>query len=202
MRRSTLLTLMALGAVITLIGGSGLFAALVDTATTGTNSVSSRSLAPVADLQIASGSRPGDAGPIICGDFTENLTTGLYTISDLQPTTEHLRFVCLRNAGSAQVTVSVAVVELANVDVECTGDEAEYDPTCGGNGAGELGALAKVSFTLRPLVALLPAGGRNRRLPAGAERRGDVAVPVLRSVMSTRPTPSPPSSSTPTPWRP
>ena len=56
MRRSALITLAALGGLICLIGGTGLFAALTDSARSGTNSLESGALAGSADIQLSNAS--------------------------------------------------------------------------------------------------------------------------------------------------
>src|SRR6266508_3353057 len=126
MRRSSLLTLAALGALVCLIAGSGLFAALSDTARTGTNSVDSARLAGSADIQLATATK--EIGfPIVCGDFSDDLTSGLFTATDVTPgyaSTEAL--YCIRNVGSAQVALAALVDELTDIDISCTGDEALY----------------------------------------------------------------------------
>ena len=56
MRRSVLGSLAALGVVVCGLGGTGLFAALTDTARGGPNSVESAPLAGSADIQLADAS--------------------------------------------------------------------------------------------------------------------------------------------------
>jgi hypothetical protein len=63
MRRSVLLTVAALGGLVSLIGGAGLFSALTDTARTGTNSAESAALAGSADIQLAAGTFSIPDGP-------------------------------------------------------------------------------------------------------------------------------------------
>jgi hypothetical protein len=145
MRRSSLLTLTALGALICLIGGTGLFAALTDTARTGTNTVDSAALAGSADIQIATAvQEPWPA--ITCGSFSEDLATGFFTASDARPGEFAVgQFFCLKNVGSQTVTISGMADELTDVDFACTGDEALLgDATCGNNGAGELSDVLRV----------------------------------------------------------
>ena len=145
MRRSILLTLVALGAVITLIGGSGLFAALTDTASTGTNSIRSAALSSSADLQLATATWGGSPPVFTCGTFAENLTSPFLSAS-LQPGGGILQRFCLRNLGSASVTLSARAIDIVNFELDCTGDEAGYDATCGSDAAGELGAVLYSSF--------------------------------------------------------
>jgi predicted ribosomally synthesized peptide with SipW-like signal peptide len=137
MNRRLLVSLIALGSVVTLIGGAGIFAVFTDRATTGTNSVTSGEMASAADLLIAQGVAP--AG---CGAFVDDLVTGLFSITDAQPGAGSLgqANICLKNAGSADLAYSVAAIDLVDVETDCTGDEAESgDATCGIGPLGELG---------------------------------------------------------------
>lgn len=155
MRRSVLLTLAALGALVSLIGGAGLFSALTDTARTGTNSAESGALAASADIQLATANVVpgplGELGHIQCGTFAENLTTGLFTVSGVGPgyssdTTP--TYLCVRNVGSQSVALGFGADELVETDFACTGDEAlNGDLTCGGDQAGELGGVLQASLT-------------------------------------------------------
>lgn len=148
MRRSVLLTLAALGVVITVIGSIGLFAALTDTARTGTNIVDSAGLAASADIRLATATH-STGGPVTCGTYVENLTSGFFTVSNVVPgfATSEI-FFCIKNVGSQQVELSAAVDELTDTDIGCTGDESEYDTTCGGNLAGELAQVITLNYNL------------------------------------------------------
>lgn len=140
MRRPILLTFIALGAITLGLGGTGLFAALSDTARTGTNSVSSKALAGSADLQLSGAHFDPAIGGIACEEFSENLSTGLVTFSDMEAggSGAGSRF-CIRNVGSATVTLTALVEDMVDLDTACTGDEAAAgDATCGDNQAGEL----------------------------------------------------------------
>ena len=145
MRRPVLLTLAAVGGVIVLLGGTGIFAALSDTARSGTNSIETDALAPSADLQVASATGDLVVG-LSCDAFNENLTSGLITIGS-----GGVGFVsyqdhpyCVRNVGSKTVSLFVGVEAFDDVEVGCTGDEALYDDTCG-TGVGEIGEGATVN---------------------------------------------------------
>lgn len=147
MRRSVLLTMAALGAVISLVGGTSLFAALTDTAQTGTNSAQSAAMAASADIQLATGSF--NAGKIDCGTFSEDLTSGLITVSDVGPGYfGSFAYFCVKNVGSQDISLSALAAELTDRDTACTGDEVEYDATtCGGDAAGELSSVLKVNYS-------------------------------------------------------
>lgn len=148
MRRPTLATLVVLGTLISLIGSTGLFAALTDTAQTGTNSADSAALAASADIQLATATWDSTNGGYTCGTYAEDLATAVFTLSDLQAGFwgGHTA-LCLKNAGSQSVALSVTATELTDVDDACTGDEAEYDTSCGGGAAGELSPLLRASFS-------------------------------------------------------
>jgi hypothetical protein len=145
MNRRLLVSLMALGAVVTLIGAAGIFAVFTDRATTGNSSVTSGERASAADLQIASSGGP----PIECGTFADDLVTDLITVTDVQPAEGGQginAFICLRNAGSAHLTISAAAIDLVDVETDCTGDEAAAgDGSCGiaepSTGVGELSSV-------------------------------------------------------------
>ena len=149
MRRSSLLTLTALGALICLVGGTGLFAALTDTARTGTNTVDSAQLAGSADIQLATATRVNSPPfTITCGDYSEDLASGFFTADDVtEGFVSPVSFYCIKNVGSQSVTVSVLADELTDVDLACTGDESLHgDTTCGGDQAGELSAVLMVWY--------------------------------------------------------
>jgi hypothetical protein len=146
MRRSLLATITVLGALICLVGGTGLFAALTDTATTGTNTVTSGGLATSIDIKLATATY--SAGATTCGSYSDNLTTPLFTETDLQPGAGGLAYVCLKNVGSRTAAhLNVLSIELTDIDQACTGDEADSgDTTCGGDAAGELSDALSVVF--------------------------------------------------------
>jgi len=145
LRRAFLLTATALGLVISLVGSTGLFAALTDTARTGTNQVTTPGLASSADLKLAMSEGP--EGNKTCGDFSDDLATGLFDFTANQPIDDRAEIVCLKNAGSQSLTsLTMRVDELTDVDIDCTGDEqANGDATCGGDAAGELADVLAVS---------------------------------------------------------
>jgi hypothetical protein len=147
MRRPVLLTLVVLGMLISLIGSTGLFAALTDTARTGTNSVDSAELASSADIQLADAADGPDG--VACGTFSENLETAFITASDVENGWVLQQYFCIRNIGSQSVSLSAIADELTDVDTFCTGDEEEYDDaTCGGGLAGELSGVLQVGYSV------------------------------------------------------
>jgi len=132
---------MALGLVITAMGATGIYAVFSDRATTGTNSASSGTQARTADLQIGT-SVQGD-----CADatFVEDLATGVIDVADMQPGgSPQVRYLCIRNVGTARLALTVSAIDLVNTETGCTGDEeASGDLTCGTAGIadGELGSV-------------------------------------------------------------
>ncbi len=144
MRRSILLTLALLGALVSVVGGLGLFAALNDTAVTGTNAAESGSLTASADIQLATATAPAEGSTQIqCGTFADNLATAIFDVADvgLGYTSETV-YVCVKNAGSQTITLSMDATELSDVETDCTGDEAlNGDTSCGDQLAGELSGV-------------------------------------------------------------
>lgn len=147
-RRSSLLTLAALGALICLIGGSGLFAALTDTARSGTNSVDSAALAASADIQVARATVPGATPPNYnCGSLSEELASGFFTAAEIAVgySSTDAAF-CVKNVGSQPVSLSALATDLVDAEEACTGDEAAFDSTCGDNKVGELSAVLNITY--------------------------------------------------------
>src|SRR5688572_6779088 len=143
MERRTAFAIMALGTVVTLLGGTGIFAVFSDRATTGTNSVTSDALPHAADVQIAL----REAGA--CGPFEEDLTSGLFDASGAQEGYSSSVPLCVKSAGSADITLAMTVIDLADSETGCTGDEAAAGDTTCGTGLGELSsALAVGTFRI------------------------------------------------------
>jgi hypothetical protein len=152
MNRQLLRAVMVLGLIVTLVGGTGIFALFTDRATTGINDVSSGELGHAADLQITTGqiedSNQDGLPDVTCGTFQDDLATSLYSLTDLQPgNDEYAGTICLRNAGSSNVELTMSAIDLADLDIECTGDEAAYgDLSCGDQQVGELSPLIRVAI--------------------------------------------------------
>jgi hypothetical protein len=145
MRRSALITAVALGALVCLLGGTVLYAGLQDTARTGINSAESAALGTSADIQLATATQSG-AG-VTCGTFSENLSSGLFAATGVSPNFNSQQYFCVKNVGSQQVMLSALAEELTDVDFACTGDEASNgDATCGGDQVGELSSVLSVGF--------------------------------------------------------
>jgi hypothetical protein len=150
-KRSVLVTAAVLGGLVCLIGGTGLFAALQDSARSGQNSAESDAMAASADIQVAT-MDPSPSTPT-CGTFSEDLTTPFHTVTGVTPDFfSNATFYCVKNVGSQQVTLSAMSDELFDADYACTGDEALHgDTTCGLAagvvGAGELSSVLRVIYS-------------------------------------------------------
>jgi hypothetical protein len=148
-KRSALVTAAVLGGLVCLIGGTGLFAALQDSARSGPNSAESDALAGSADIQVAT----VDPSTPTCGTFSEDLTTPFHTVTGVTPGfNSDAQLYCVKNVGSQQVTLSALSDELTDVDYACTGDEALHgDTTCGSvtpsDGTGELSSVIRVVYS-------------------------------------------------------
>lgn len=150
--RSRWLAIAGLGLVASLLPLTGIIAGTTDTAQTGTNSVASRAEPASADIVVARagfGEVDTAAGPMwmfTCGTFSENLTSPFFAVTDLTRGTssgpnvdaDHYE-LCVENVGAAPVEVRVFADERVDIDVSCTGDEADHDATCGGASGGDLG---------------------------------------------------------------
>jgi predicted ribosomally synthesized peptide with SipW-like signal peptide len=145
MRRPVLLTVIALGAAITLAGAGGTIAAFTDEAKTGTNSIETGALPSPVNLQIGTWDRTAGS----CDGLSDDLTTGLYSVSDLQPSgnaTSGQSF-CIKNAGNTAASLAARATDYTSVDIACTNDEPARDTTCGDNGAGELGDVGNLNIS-------------------------------------------------------
>ena len=135
MRRPFLLTATALGLVICLVGSTGLFAALTDTARTGTNQVTTPGLASSADIRLAMDE--GTLGSSACGAFSDDLRHRPVRLRPpTPPYANQAHVVCVKNVGSqAIVSLTMTTEALNDVDTDCTGDEeANGDTSCGSGG--------------------------------------------------------------------
>ncbi|MGH9084921.1 MAG: hypothetical protein ACRDYW_05675 [Acidimicrobiales bacterium] len=146
-RRNLAVVAGGLGLTVALLSG-GIFAVFTDRATTGQNDATTRAEARAADLTLATADVVGAVYQ--CGDFVDDLATGIISVTDLRaggaagPPFE----VCLRNDGSEEVTVEVSAIDLVDLDVACTGDEAAAgDVTCGGDQLGEASEVLTVNVS-------------------------------------------------------
>lgn len=143
MKRSIPISVMVLGLGLTVGSVGGVIAAFTDEALVGPNSFESKALPLATDLKLA----PQASGA--CGTFGEDLATGLYAISDLEPSATARSagsLYCMRNDGSLAANVSYRAFDVLDTELACTGDEAEAgDATCG-EGAGELSPLVELQI--------------------------------------------------------
>ena len=143
-RRPVLMTIIALGAVVTLTGANGVFAVFSDRATTGTNSATAPAQPSSADLQISTATHDSGDGSTSCGTFVDDLETGIFTATELVANSSFHAYVCVRNAGSRHLDITTSVIDLVDTDTGCTGDEGSLDTTCGGDQLGELSGVVGV----------------------------------------------------------
>jgi hypothetical protein len=139
MGRHALRITILLGILITLVGGTGIVAVFSDRALTGPSDVKSAELAKAADLKIAAAQPqdPMNSGPFNCDVYSDDLTTPLLNFAtNVGGGSES--FVCLVNVGSSPVDLSLTAIDITDLEIDCTGDEAAFgDTTCGQNAAGQ-----------------------------------------------------------------
>jgi len=135
--RRLLVATMTLGLLVTAVGMSGIFAVFTDRATTGENTVTTDQEPRVADIRVASVDAPGDCAT---ADYTEDLVGGIVSASDVRPGwADDPAYLCVRNVGASDVTLSTRAIDVTDVDIACTGDEeVAGDASCGQDGEGEL----------------------------------------------------------------
>lgn len=134
MRRLLTVT-MALGLVISAMNFTGIFAVFTDRASTGTNSAESGAQPRVADLQIAT----SVGGTCDAVSYLDNLATGVIAATDLQPGgNSGFQLLCVKNAGSAALDVTVTATDVVDTETGCTGDESDAgDASCGTPAVGD-----------------------------------------------------------------
>jgi hypothetical protein len=156
MRRSGLMTLALLGAVVSVIGGVGLFAALTDTGKTGTITVDSDAMAGSADIKLTTADvvdadMDGALESIACDTtgYSDDLATDPQTASVAPGFVSDKLYFCIKNVGSQPVSLTFDAFEMVDVELACTGDESLFDLDCGivGGvpGAGELSGVLSVA---------------------------------------------------------
>jgi hypothetical protein len=166
MRRSLLTTITMLGALICLVGGTGLFAALSDTATTGTNTVTSDDLPTSIDIKLGLATLFFVDGSFECEVMTDDLAGPMFSETDLHPgNNSSANYFCLRNDGGQTAShVTVRSIDLTDTDQACTGDEADSgDTSCGGGGPGELADVLSVG------ISTVDCSNRNQEIYSAGE---------------------------------
>jgi hypothetical protein len=75
----------------------------------------------------------------------------MVSVTDVEPgTATGPAIVCARSKGAADTRLTLAVTEMQDAEVGCTGDEAGVDSTCGGGQAGELARHLTVRLAVQP----------------------------------------------------
>lgn len=153
MGRHALRITILLGVLITLVGGTGIFAVFTDRATAGENSVTTGERPRAAELKIATPSEEGAMCAPATTSWADDTETAQFTAGSLQPGQDLApAYLCLMNAGSASLVVHASAIDLVDADVACTGDEAAAgDLTCGLDAndapqAGELSAALQITI--------------------------------------------------------
>lgn len=143
MARHSLRVVVVLGMLITLVGGTGIYATISDRALTGPSDVTSDSLARAANLGIAQLQLPPNNGPFTCDRYFDDLTSPLFTFI-ATPGRQADAYFCVVNSGSRAVDVTLTSTDVTDLDVACTGDEAAFgDTTCGSvGGIPQVGELS------------------------------------------------------------
>ena len=149
MGRQTLRITIVLGMLVTLLGGTGIFATFSDRATTGSSDVTSGALGKAADLKIAAAQPqdPMNSGPFLCDPWSDDLVTPVFNFTATQGNGDE-RFFCLQNAGSSAVDVSLTAIDITDLEVDCTGDEAAFGDTTCGIPAGQVSSPGELSQNL------------------------------------------------------
>lgn len=144
-RRPLALSLIVLGVLVTLIGGTGIFAPFTDTANTGTNSLTSGTQPRAADIQIVWPAADTSACAVPA-NYVENSQTPGHSATDVQPGYNSFQNFCVKNVGTGTTGLNFRIIDRVETDNTCHGDEAASgDTTCGGGAAGELGSVLQVS---------------------------------------------------------
>ena len=156
MTRRILATVMALGALITVMSFGGIYATFTDRATTGTTGGTSASLPGGADIELA---RALTATGCPVEDFDDDLTSDLIQWSNAKPGDDlGTHFFCIRNVGVAHVSIGWSITDEVGSDHGCTGDEADVDDSCGADAYGELRDVLIVKMRKYDCASGTPVG--------------------------------------------
>jgi predicted ribosomally synthesized peptide with SipW-like signal peptide len=179
MQRQMLRLTLILGVMVTLLGGTGVFAVFTDQANGGTNTVNSGALAKAADLHISPGT--AGAGGVGCTQYADDTSTAQFTIQSFGAGSQPVRsYVCLKNVGSATLGLTAGAANLLDLDTSCTGDEAAAgDQTCGSDGAGELAPVVTVLIRQVNCQTLAASGGLSQSLDRWAAALVSIQAPTL-----------------------
>lgn len=194
---STIRNVLVLGVVVTLMSNAGTLAVFTDRATTGDNSATSGEFngggggTGPSGLEIADAALDPDAGSVLCGDFVDDLTTGLFAMADVQPGATETAYACLRNEASVPLSILTSAIDLVDSETSCSPGEAEAgDATCG-IGAGELSAVLVIALSTvdcasrNPIASvettLADLGGPSRSLGDPLDPNGVECVQISTS---------------------
>lgn len=134
-------TLVAVGVVMTMATLLGVFAALTDSAETGTLQATSSGLQTSIDLQIDNTAITSSSTNCATRTaYVENQTVVPLSWTGADEGESITRYVCLKNTGVETAQMSISLHGATNTDTGCTGDEIDFDATSCGTGVGELGA--------------------------------------------------------------
>lgn len=176
MERHMLRLTLVLGVLVTILGGTGVFAVFTDQAREELNQISSGELASAADLKLAYGDYDPVADLFVCDGFQDNLTSQFSFGTDVQPGyTSGETAYCLQNAGAAPVDTSLAVADLVDRELACTGDEGALDLTCGQGAQGDLSPLLDIVIAAVECDTATP--GERRGASFAALSEGAEALP-------------------------
>ena len=151
MGRQSLRIVIVLGILVTIVGGTGIFANITDRATAGPNDIQSAARSGEADLKI----EPGNWNQLnvdcpvadLSGFVHDDTDVGQFAFTASNPGDSYDGAVCIKNAALAPVDITATVIDLADLDVACGWSELP-DLTCGLDGTG----APHPSITMKPMT--------------------------------------------------
>jgi hypothetical protein len=136
----TVTTVLLLGAAA--VGAVATFEDVAIWGDKGGHSVDTPARARPVDLQLAV------AGLAGCGTFSNDLTTPVLSGTATEGAGQGL-YICLQNTGGSAnqpITVKASATDVSDIDTDCTGQEADFDTTCGNDGAGEASPVLNLFY--------------------------------------------------------
>lgn len=140
MNRKKGLALTLTGAVLAVVSLLGVFAAVTDTADSGSLEVESAAEGTALDLRLRDTVLTSSSSDCENGPHVDTQTVEPLTLTGATPGSTLTRFVCLRNFGDETADISLELVNTSDVEVGCNVDEPLLDPD--GPGCGTAGELA------------------------------------------------------------
>ena len=141
-------TLVAVGVVMTMATLLGVFAALTDTAETGTLQATSSGLQTSIDLMIDNTAiSNATTNCATRSTYVENQSVVPLSWNGADEGESFTRYVCVKNVGVETAQMGVSLINTVNSETGCTGDESDFDVSCGGSGVGELGPNLQATIT-------------------------------------------------------